>query len=586
MKSKISNERHILDELEKEFFENKVFANFFRLRMLAIALLFLDLLFIVSDYSNYQKGLWTTLSYKYLFYTHLIFGLGMIVINALYLSSNLRSVKDVKPVHNAYEIIFGFFCLFTCAVISGWIDQRLHGQLTVYIIGCLVLAVFFNMSPKVSFWVYFLSYIVVTLGIEQNQSDALVQHGHYINTLMLIIVSWLLSLTLNNSRVQDFLHKNYLEHLVKGRTKELQDTNQQLLKEMYERKQIERKIFRLASIVESTDDGIIGMTIEGIITDWNRGAECIYGYTLEEMAGQSVRKLFPPDRKFELDDILLTVSQGKSVSHYETTRQRKDGRIIDVFLTVSPIKNNNETIIGASTIVRDVTSQKKIEKEMARMDQMNLVGEMAASIGHEVRNPMTTVRGFLQLLGENTNILKYTEYIPLMISELDRANHIITEFLSISRTKVTEASRHNLNDIINSILPLIQVDAIRSDKWVTTKLSVIPDLILDNKEMRQMILNFARNGFEAMSNGGCLTIETQFRDSTVILSIQDEGTGIKPEIIDRLGTPFLTTKETGTGLGLAVCYGIAARHNAFITIESSPLGSTFSVKFKAPILDN
>lgn len=570
-----------INELQKEFLTNKFFDNYFHLRILSLVLLILDLFFLYSDYSNYQKGFWSVVpSYRHLFYAHVAFGLGMIVFTAVYWKTNLRSAKDVKPAHNVYEIIFAVFCLLICAIISGWIDQGLHGQLTVYIIGCLVVAVLFRLSPMTSFWAYFLSSIVLILGIEQNQHNSLVLQGHYLNTLLLIFVSWVLSISLNNSRAQNFSHQNYLTRLVNGRTKELEETNRQLMKEVSERKQIERKIFRLASIVESTDDGIIGMTLDGTITDWNRGAECIYGYSQKEIAGLPVRKLFPSDKQFELDDILLTISQGKSVSHYETTRLRKDGRIIDVYLTVSPIKNNNETIIGASTIVRDVTRQKKIEKEMTRMSQMNLVGEMAASIGHEVRNPMTTVRGFLQLLSENINSTKYGEYIPLMISELDRANCIITEFLSIGRTKVTEASRHNLNEIINSILPLIQVDAIQSDMCVKTQLGEIPDLLLDDKEMRQMILNFARNGFEAMSYGGRLTIKTDFIDNTVILSIKDEGTGITPEIMDRLGTPFLTTKGTGTGLGLAVCYGIAARHNAIITIESSPLGSTFFVNFK------
>jgi|GEM_PF-911560 len=584
METNIINKNFILNEHQSEFFMNKVFANYFRLRILSVVLLLLDLVFLFTDYLNYQQGLWrSTPGYEWLFYSHVVFGLGMIIITLLYWHNTLHSMNDVRWVHNAYEICFGVFALFICAVITGWIDQRIHGQLTVYIIGCFMLAVFFNLSPKVSLGAYLLSYIIVILGIVRFQPNSLILNGHYLNTLLLIFVSWIISLTLYNSKVQDFWHQNYLERLVKERTKELEEINQQLMKEVCERKQIEKRIFRLASIVESTEDGIIGMTLDGKVIDWNRGAECIYGYSEEEMVGLSIRSLFPPEKQFEQNNIFLTISQGKSVSHYETTGQRKDGQIIDVYLTVSPIKDHNEKIIGASTIVRDVTAQNKLEKEMTRMDQMNLVGEMAASIGHEVRNPMTTVRGFLQLLGENTSTAKYSDYIPLMISELDRANQIITEFLSISRTKVTEAARHNLNDIINSILPLVQVDAIRSDKRVMTELDVIPDLILDDKEMRQIILNLARNGFEAMSKGGCLTIRTRFMDNKVILIIRDEGTGIKPEIMDRIGTPFLTTKETGTGLGLAVCYGIAARHNATITIESSLKGSTFFVKFNAPI---
>ncbi len=575
-------------ELQDEFIENKVYTNYYRLKILSTVMLLLTSFLLLTDYKNYQRGLWSvSTGYEWLFYSHVALGLGMLLISSFYWRTNLQSVKNVRFVHKVYEVCFAVFLLLICAFTSGWIDQRIHGQVTVYIFGCFIVAVFFYLSPKISFWVFLLSYIIVVIGLTHNQPDSFILNGHYINTFLVACIAWFLSLILYKSRIQDFLHLNHLESLVRERTKELEEINQQLIQEIYERKTIQRKIYRMASIVESTDDGIIGMTLDGIIIDWNRGAEFIYGYSEEEIIGSSVRRLFPSDKKMELDKILTTISLGTPVSHFETIRQRKDGQIIHVYLTVSPIKNHNEKTIGASTIVRDVTTQKKIEKEMARMDQMNLVGEMAASIGHEVRNPMTTVRGFLQLLGENKNTAKYSDYIPLMISELDRANHIITEFLSISRTKVTEFASHNLNNIINNnILPLVQVDAIRSEKCVTTQLGAIPDLILDNKEICQMILNLARNGLEAMAQGGNLTIKTLVNDNEVILAIQDEGEGIKPEILDRLGTPFLTTKEMGTGLGLAVCYGIAARHNAIIKIESGAKGTTFFVKFKATMNNN
>lgn len=357
-------------------------------------------------------------------------------------------------------------------------------------------------------------------------------------------------------------------------------TNQQLMLEIRERWQIEAKALRLASIVESTDDGIMGLTLDGTIIDWNRGAECIYGYLEMEIIGESIIKLIPDEKQYEKDEILSNISQGTSTTHYETIRQRKDGQYIHVSLTMSPIRDHSGEIVGASIIVRDVTAQKKLEKEMIRMDQMILVGEMAASIGHEVRNPMTTVRGFLQLLGEYKNFAKYSEYIPLMISELDRANSMITEFLSLSRTKTTEFARQNLNDIIECILPLVEVEAICEEKTIKSELKTIPDLLLDHNEIRQVILNLVRNGLEAMGKGGCLTITTSIEDNEVILALQDEGEGINPEIMDRLGTPFITTKEKGTGLGLAVCYGIAARHNAKIIAESSPQGATFFMKFK------
>lgn len=575
------NRVNLLGELEEEFWKGQIYTNFSRLRLLATILLVCDIILLFIDFSNYQKGLWMcTPGYRLLFYSHLGLGAGMLFFTAVYWNTKLQSADDVRWIHKTYENFFAFFSLLICTITSGWIDQLIHGQLTVYILGCFVIAVFFNLRPKVSLGVYVVSYFILIGEITYQQRNVDALQGHYINVSLIIIIAWFLSLTLYKFRVQEFLHYSHFEWLVKERTTELEGINQQLIKEVGERRQIEEKVLRLASIVESTDDGIIGMTLDGIIIDWNRGAERIYGYSEADIIGGSVKKIIPLDKQLEFNNVLLSIFYGMPVTHYEAIRQRKDGQYIHVYLTVSPIKDHNGEIIGASTVVKDVTAQKKLEKEMTRMDQMNLVGEMAASIGHEVRNPMTTVRGFLQLIQEHKSFAKYSEYVPLMISELDRANLIITKFLSISRTKTTEHARHNLNDIIESILPLVRVDAIRGDKLVTAKLEMVPDLLLDEKEILQMILNLTRNGLEAMEEAGSLIIRTSFEDEEVVLAVQDEGKGIEPEIMDSLGTPFFTTKEKGTGLGLAVCYGIVARHNAKINVETSPNGTIFYVKFK------
>lgn len=228
----------------------------------------------------------------------------------------------------------------------------------------------------------------------------------------------------------------------------------------------------------------------------------------------------------------------------------------------------------------DITEQKRLEKEMARLDRLNLIGEMAAGIGHEIRNPMTTVRGFLQMLGEKQDCARYREYYNLMIDELDRANSIITEFLSLAKNKAIDLKVQNLNKIIKAISPLIVADAMVYDKYVKMELGDVPDLLLDKKEIRQLTLNLVRNGLEAMSPGQYLTIKTFAEEGEVVLAVQDQGKGIEPDLLDKIGTPFLTTKEQGTGLGLAVCYSIAARHNASIDFETGPTGCTFYVRFK------
>jgi signal transduction histidine kinase len=221
---------------------------------------------------------------------------------------------------------------------------------------------------------------------------------------------------------------------------------------------------------------------------------------------------------------------------------------------------------------------------MARLDRLNIIGEMAASIGHEVRNPLTTVRGFLQFIGNKQEFEKYKSHFLLMMDELDRANSIISEFLSLAKNKVMDFKDCHLNAIIREVTPLLEADALRHNCQLVLDLKDIPSLILDVNSIRQLILNIVRNGIEAMPQGGKLTVSTECCDSAVKLIFCDEGIGIPPEIIDKLGTPFFTTKDNGVGLGLAVCQRIAQRHNAKLVIESPQEGGArFTIMFLQPV---
>ena len=236
------------------------------------------------------------------------------------------------------------------------------------------------------------------------------------------------------------------------------------------------------------------------------------------------------------------------------------------------------------SVLTDITELRQMEVEIARLDRLNLVGEMAASIGHEIRNPMTTVRGFLQILREKKDYIQEIEWFDLMIDELDRANSIITEFLSLAKNKRVDMKPKNINAIISKSLPLIQAKAMSRDQNIKLELDNLPDLLIDKKEIRQLILNLVNNGMEAMSSAGDVTIRTFMEKENAVLAVQDQGPGIDRELLDKLGTPFFTTKEQGTGLGLAVCYRIANRHNAKIDIDTSSAGTTFYVRFPIPIV--
>ncbi|MCM0758704.1 MULTISPECIES: ATP-binding protein [Sporomusa] len=240
-------------------------------------------------------------------------------------------------------------------------------------------------------------------------------------------------------------------------------------------------------------------------------------------------------------------------------------------------RNFESKITELNPILRYINEQ---TEQMARLDRLNIIGEMAASIGHEVRNPMTTVRGFLQYLGNKPALENYKPQFTLMITELDRANSIITEFLSLAKNKAMNFQYCDLNDIIQEMTPLLEADALRYNCQINRQLQDLPAIRLDKSSIRQLILNIVRNGIEAMPQGGTLTITTYCHNSQVLLTFVDEGTGIPLELIDKLGTPFFTTKENGVGLGLAICYRVVQRHNGTMSVESQPeRGTKFTITF-------
>lgn len=289
------------------------------------------------------------------------------------------------------------------------------------------------------------------------------------------------------------------------------------------------------------------------------------GYSLEEIRDKE-KDIFSFDQEIDLKQSL----QNARVRYVTRKGQSREGLLSTELIEI----DGEECILG---VITDITERLLLEKELTRLDRLFLVGEMAAGIAHEIRNPMTTVHGFLQTL--QGKVLS-EEYVKLMLEELNRANSIITEFLSLARNKKSDFGIYNLSSIIDGLAPLIRAEALRQDKTLVLEMDNCQNLNLDEKEIRQMVLNLALNGLEAMSPGGTLTLKTYNSEGTVVLEVQDEGCGIKDEIIDKVGTPFFTTKDHGTGLGLAMCYSVAARHDAIMNFITGEEGTRFFIRFK------
>ncbi|OPX83519.1 MAG: Sporulation kinase A [Pelotomaculum sp. PtaB.Bin104] len=339
---------------------------------------------------------------------------------------------------------------------------------------------------------------------------------------------------------------------------------------------------RLKTIINNTPNvAIQSFNENGNILFSNKASEIIFGWPCNKILGKTLdQSIFNSEITNNILKLLKAADKaGRPIEGVEWTFKNKDGIDKTVYSTVFPIhltEGKRELIC----IDIDITEKKRYEKEMYRLEQFNLIGKMAAGIGHEIRNPMTTVRGFLQLLKGKERYTQDQGYINLMIEELDRANTIITEYLSLARNKSVEKKLLSLNEIIESLYPLLSANVTKNNIYIDLELGKTLDLPLDKNEIHQLILNLVRNGIEAMEEGGVLTIRTFQEDGDVVLAVQDRGQGIDAEVLEKLGLPFLTTKDTGTGLGLAICYSIAQRHNAKIDVETGSTGTTFSIRFK------
>lgn len=328
-------------------------------------------------------------------------------------------------------------------------------------------------------------------------------------------------------------------------------------------------------LLDSLPDVLFIFNNKGIISDFQSSQKRMRIFPTDYFAKKNIFDILPPlspPLMQHIEQALITNQTQLFQFELEINEEMHffDGRLI--------ANSSNELIL----ICRDVTDLKELQQQISLFERLNLIGEMAVSIGHEIRNPMTTVRGFLQLFHRKSIFSPYKDSLNLMISEIDHANMIITEFISLSKNKALVLEKQSLNEIIIALSPLIQADAMLTNKQLIMNLTPIPDLFLDGKEIRQLILNLARNGLEAMEPNSKLFIHTYVEQDKIFLTIEDKGMGIPLEHLEKIATPFFSTKENKPGLGLAISYSIAARHHAEINFVTSQAGTTFYLKFDCP----
>lgn len=296
----------------------------------------------------------------------------------------------------------------------------------------------------------------------------------------------------------------------------------------------------------------------------------------EDIINQPLRKFFSGsvDKQAYMrvrDNILNKRRSSERMIH--------DSRIYKVYS--APLQHKNPRLQGGVVlIIQDMTDEEKMRVELDHVERLSLVGQMAAGITHEIRNPMAVVRGFLQLMREKSPE-ELNSYYQIVMEELDRANSIINDFLSLAQSRISDKEKVLLQHIIEEITPLLWADANLRGQSVELKLSSsVQELELNVREIKQVILNLARNGMEAMGPKGVLTIETHTTNDKVELMVRDRGVGMSESQREKLFIPFFTTKSQGTGLGLSLCLSIVERHNGKIIVDSvEGEGTLFTISF-------
>jgi len=353
---------------------------------------------------------------------------------------------------------------------------------------------------------------------------------------------------------------------------------------------------RLASIIDSSEDAIIGKNLDGTIASWNKGAERIYGYTPEEVVGKHISLLAPTDRPDEIPEILQKTARGESVEHYESVRVTKDGRHLDVSISVSPLRDAKGDIVGASAIARDITAQKRAEGQLQQSQKMEAIGRLAGGVAHDFNNILGIINACTEFhrdrIDPNAESSVYVENIK---KATERGSSLTHQLLTFSRTPAIQPCILDLNERLKDISKLLR--PLMGDDVEVLVVSKSPSAVVeaDPGQLDQVLVNLAVNARDAMPRGGKFILETRamkfdeaFAEQHqamaagryVLLAISDTGNGMDEATVSRVFEPFFTTKEVGkgTGLGLATVYGIVKQSAGHILVYSEPgYGTTFKI---------
>jgi PAS domain S-box-containing protein len=349
-----------------------------------------------------------------------------------------------------------------------------------------------------------------------------------------------------------------------------------IVRDITREKRLEEAALRLAAIVESSDDAIASKDLNGIITSWNRSAERLFGYKAEEIIGKSIMLIIPPELHQDEHMILSKIRRGEKIDHFETIRLHKNGERIEVSLMISPVKDDNGNVIGAAKIVRNITGTKEIERALRTTEKLAAAGRMAATVAHEINNPLEAVTNLVYLAKRDLAKWDQVErYLELAGRELDRVAHITRQTLGFYRD-TSSPVRLNPAEMLDDLLLLYEKRFESRSIKVSKQYDKDLEITALTGEIRQAFSNLITNAIDAMPGGGTLILRVakshEWRGGDlpgVRVTILDTGSGIEPKHRKNIFQPFFTTKtDVGTGLGLWITRGIVEKHGGSIRMKS------------------
>ncbi|QEL17643.1 PAS domain S-box protein [Limnoglobus roseus] len=358
------------------------------------------------------------------------------------------------------------------------------------------------------------------------------------------------------------------------------------------RKTADESLARLAAIVQGSRDAILSTTLSGVITSWNDGAAKMLGYAAAEVVGQHQLLLAPPDKADDMESALRRVGRGESVPPFPTVWLGRNGRPVDVMVSVSPIRDRDGRVAGASKVVQDITGVRHLEDQLRQAQKMEAVGQLAGGVAHDFNNLLTVITGYTELILEDLPPDSPTRDLLVEIHKAGvRSAGLTRQLLAFSRKQVLTPKLLDLNEVVRETEKMLR-RVIGEDVRLGVDLQPHPGWVLaDQGQLEQVILNLAVNARDAMPRGGGLTITTRTAPAdhggagprsgpAVVLSVADTGVGMTDAVKARIFEPFFTTKAVGhgTGLGLAVVHGVVAQSGGRVEVDSAPgRGTVFRI---------